>query len=197
MVNTTTEVDKYDALLERLKEGGLTEGEVSAVAEELRKQLPETDKYTLLYIVGRAGGPAYRGLVENHLQGPDDMLARLALWILCWYWQLTADYTTQLITFIRGVAWDGLEECRRAATSIAGEYLRTHTHPDLLHALVEIYENGNEEGSLRLNAYYAIADAMGRDWHGLPPVHDPLDLDFEADPSLIEEAKDRLLQEWG
>jgi len=197
MQTVAVAVDKYDDLMERLREHRVTEEEVRAVADELQKPLPETDRYTLLYIVGKAGGSHYKELVEEYLHGPDDMLARLALWVLCWYWQLTPHYTRQLITFIRGVPWDGLEECRRAATAIAGEYLLTHSDPDLLHVIIETLENTNEEGSLRLSAYYALADAMNRDWHKLPPVHDPLDLDFELDPTVIDEAKDRLLKEWG
>src|SRR5262245_4262398 len=85
--------DKYDDQLERVKRGALTTSEVESIASELQKPEPDTDRYTLLYLLGRAGGPAYKPLVEPYLEGPDDMLARLALWIVCGYWGQAAQYT--------------------------------------------------------------------------------------------------------
>jgi hypothetical protein len=188
-------VDKYDELLERVRDGTISEEEVAAAAAELEKPQPETDRYTLLFIVGRRGGPHYRTLVEPYLQGPDDMLARLALWVLCWYWNLTDRYTGQLLTFLRGVPWDGLEEIRRAAASITGEYLRTHARPELLNELIDIFEKRDENPSLRQYAYYALADALGRSTRQLPPIYEGEDLDALVDPLVVQGAKARLITE--
>src|SRR5687768_16366392 len=108
--------DKYDDLLVRVKEGDVQHYEILEVAAELLKSQPAADRYTLLYILGRGGGPGYKHLIEPYLAGPDDMLARLALWIVCWYWNLTPLYARYLLRFVRGVHWDGLEQCRLAAT---------------------------------------------------------------------------------
>jgi hypothetical protein len=188
-------VDKYDELLERVRDGTITQEQVAAAAAELAKSQPETDRYTLLYIVGRRGGPQYRGLVEPYLEGPDDMLARISLWILCWYWNLTDSYTSQMLAFLRGVPWDGLEEIRRAATAISGEYLRTHARPELLSELIYIFEKRDEDLTLRQYAYHALADALGRDSGRLPPIYEGDDLDSLVDPSIVEAAKTRLISE--
>lgn len=181
--------DKYDDLLERVKQGPLHTEEVENIAAEVQKPEPETDRYTLLYLLGRAGGPAYRSVVESYLDGPDDMLARLALWIICWYWGLTAQYTDHLMKFMQGVYWDGLEQCRLAATSIAGEYLMTSSNPGLLRELIRLFENRGESEPVRTQAYMSLAEALG---HGMPvlPVHNiDFDLDSAADPAVLEEAK--------
>lgn len=188
-------VDKYDLLLERVRDGSITDADVAAVAAELEKPQPETDRYTLLYIVGRRGGPQYRHLVEPYLEGPDDMLARLALWVLCWYWNLTPYYSSYLLTFLRGVPWDSMEEIRRAAASITGEYLRDNPRPELLSELIGIFDKRDEDPSLRLASYYAIADALGHDSRALPPIYDAEDLDALADYSVLQAARTRLINE--
>src|SRR5689334_13615513 len=112
--------DKYDDLLERVKVGPLSADDVTEIVTEIQKPQPEADPYTLLYLLGRAGDVSYRSIVEPYIEGPDDMLARLAMWVLCWYWGLTAEYTEQVVRFIRGVHWDQFGQCRLAAISIAG-----------------------------------------------------------------------------
>src|SRR5690348_10526992 len=92
-----TKPDKYDDLLERVKQGPLTTLELDALAEEFQKPQPDTDRYILLYLLGRGGNASYKLVVEPYLEGPDDMLARLALWVLCWYWGLTSEYVDHVI----------------------------------------------------------------------------------------------------
>ena len=189
--------DKYDDLLERVKEGDVQPYEILEVAAELLKPQPDVDRYTLLYILGRGGRPAYKHLIEPYLAGPDDMLARLALWIVCWYWNLAHLYAPQLLRFIRGVHWDGLEQCRLAATEIAGDYLAKAADPDLLAELIRIFENPDESETLRLHAYSSLVQAVGRKWHPLPAHEEAFDLDASIDIAVIEEAKDRLSIERG
>src|SRR5438128_1825608 len=149
--------DRYEELLERVKHGPLPRREVEAIAAELRKPWPDTDRYTLLYLLGRGGDASYRALVEPYLNGPDDMVARLALWVLCYYWGLAAECREQLLRFMRGVHWDHLEQCRLAAIAIAGDYLATASDPQLLRQLVTTCENKGEDQTIRAQAYSARA----------------------------------------
>src|SRR6476620_12304879 len=159
-----TAPDRYEELLEQVKHGPLQRDDVEAIAAELQKPWPDTDRYTLVYLLGRGGDASYKWLVEPYLEGSDDMLARLALWVLCYYWGLTSEYTEQLLRFMRGVRWDHQEQCRLAAIAITGDYLATASDPQLLRQLVTTCENKGEDQIIRAHAYLALATALGLDY---------------------------------
>ena len=186
--------DKYEELLEQVKHGPLPREELEAIAAELRKPWPDTDRYTLVYLLGRGGDASYKSLVEPYLEGPDDMLARLALWVLCWYWGLAAEYAEHLLRFMRGVHWDQLEQCRLAAIAIAGDYLATASDPQLLRQLITTCENKGEDQTIRAHAYLALSIAMGMDnaSHALPFHEEGFSLEAHLDPTVLLQAKFRL-----
>jgi hypothetical protein len=162
--------DKFADLFRRAKSDlMLPDNELSEVVEELHKDKPRTDRYTLLYTLGKGGNASYTAVVEPFLNSPGDpSLARIALWDLCLEWGLTDRYLPQLSDFVRGVAWDTEEDVRLSAIRIAGEYLRNRSNPPLLSQLITIFENPDEEQLVREVAYYALGRAMGRAHAELP-----------------------------
>lgn len=184
----------YDALLHRAKWEKLSQEEIDNVATELQQPEPEADRYILLFILGRAGALSYRWLVEQFLACEDDpMLSRKALEVLCDDWNDTARYLDQVLEFVLGVKWDEEEDVRPMAISIAGEYLRSHDEPRLLSELVRIFENEDEPQTMREGAYFALARAAGRDWKELPSAARHFDLSQDTDPSVLREARERLV----
>ena len=127
------------------------------------------------------------------------MVARLAMWVLCYYWGLTAEYTEQLLRFMRGVHWDHMEQCRLAAIAIIGDYLATASDPQLLGQLVTTCENRGEDQTIRAHAYAALATAVGLDHESqaLPFHEEGFNLDAHVDPGVLLEAKTRLANQGG
>ncbi len=186
---------RYDELLDRAKWGTVSRQEIDEVVRELLDPRRKADRYTLLHILGKGGSPAFRAIVEPFLDWKEDpMLARLALQILCNYWDLTDQYIERVRQFVRGVAWDVDEDVRLAAISVAGEYLRTGSAPEILSDLLRILENSDERAIIREAAYTALARAVGRDWAELPPATRHFDLTRGIDPKVIQEVKDRIAQ---
>jgi len=184
----------YNELLQRAKWGTLSQGELAQVAAALHEPDPQVDRYTLLHILGRAGDRSYRSLVERFLHDQDDpMIARLALQILCSFWGETGRYLEEVLQFIQWVPWDDEEYIRLVAISAAGEYLRVHTEPRVLRALIRIFENEEEDHLTRQGAYRALARAVRRDWDQLPAATRLLDLTTQSDPLILQLAKERLL----
>jgi hypothetical protein len=171
--------------------------EIAEIVAELHRSQPDIDRYTLLYLLGRGGDSSYRSAVEPYLEGPDDMLARLALWVLCWYWNLTAEYAKQVARFMHGVHWDESAQCRLAAIFIAGDYLAVASEPRLLKSLITLCENRGEDQTLRAHAYSALATAMGHEPQSLPFHEDDFNLDAYVDPRLLLEARARLARKGG
>ena len=185
-------MSNYHDLLEKAKWSKLTDAEVGAVARELQREKPDTDRYTLLHILGRAGATAHRGLVERYLDVPDDpMLARIALQTLIDYWDLADEYLAVTKRFVHGVAWDVDQDVRLVAISNAGEYLRTHEEPELLGEILRIFNDDREMRMSRETAYRALARATGRPWKELPSAASHFDLQHDIDPRVIAEATRR------
>lgn len=187
----------FTDILRRGKVIPLAPAELDLVAAELHKPNPEADPYSLLHILGRGEDASYKESVEPYLAGPDSMLAAKALLVLCADWGLAADYKKQLLAFMRGVAWDEDDDCWGSATLITGKYLSGHSDPELLRALIREFEANapGENGADKLRrwtAYIALADAMLKDRKTV--FFAPIDADIEPliDPSVLEEAKERL-----
>jgi hypothetical protein len=195
-----------DELLERSKWGTVTEEEMAGVAQRLDSAL-EGEQYTLLHILGRGGEQimqrggrlpsGYTRLVERFLPGPDETLARLALWILCRWWGLAEHYPSTLLQFIRGVAWDLSRECRWTAIALSGEYLTLHTHAELLQELLRTYRDTTTPPDVRQYAYFALAEAVGRERRTFPPLHEDIEVDPPPDPTILTEALARLATRGG
>lgn len=181
--------EKYQWLLKQAKYGQLSVQEIAEVAAELQKERPETLRYSLLHILGKAGDTSYRSLVEQFLECREDpMLSKMALRTLCDYWHFTDEYRDTLLRFVRGVSWDDEQHVRRVAIQIAGEYLIDHSDTEMLRELLSIYEDSQEDKSMRDWTYQALSRAMGRDFRQILITN-------KRDPAVLIEAKNRLAQE--
>ena len=111
-------------LLERAKDGVITEQELSDVANRLesgtRRPIPDR----LLHILGRAHAVGYRSMIEKYLEDRSEpLLTKLALQILCSYWNETERYIAYVRQFAAGVPQDHANDIRLVALSIGGEDL--------------------------------------------------------------------------
>jgi hypothetical protein len=181
----------YNLLLEQAKEGKIAGSDVDAVARMIESSDPNTDRYTLLHILGRSNALRHRVLVERHLDDDDSMLVRLSLQILCTYWDETDRYVEYVRAYASRNPRDPDNDARLAALAIAGEYLRAHEDRILPLTLVRTFEDPNEDRIVREAAYRAMARARGLDWHELPPSSRHFDLEANIRPEVVEEMRRR------
>lgn len=172
---------KGEDLLEKTREGELTQEEFNQIVEAARDGPYDENLYVLIHILGKVGfGEELREIVEKFLYYPDDpAVSEQALKALCEEWGLTSKYLEQIKNFIRGESWDVNENVRMLAISIAGEYIKETSDKELLMLLLDVFENLGTSNSLREFreysrdliqgcAYFAILIAMGKDWDELP-----------------------------
>ncbi len=189
----------YNELLEEEKSRKISQDELKHVAQQLNEN--SESKYTLIHILGRAKAIHYRNLIEPFLNYPDDpLVSKIALQCLCTYWDLTNEYIEELKMFINGVDWDDFDDVRLTAISISGEYLRSTSNVELLHTLVDVFENLENSTQIksaenpelvRSCVYYAIARAMGKNYDEIPntdKIINQMQIN-SLDLSLIEQAK--------
>lgn len=172
--------------LEKAKTGEISALEISKVGEELASSGENSDKYTLIHILGRAGAVDYEPDVAKHLHYQfDPLVARMALQVLCSYWNRANDYLSDIEKFLRGVEWDEDEDVRLAALSIAGELARDG---DLrfVPLLIQIFSDPCENEIVRQAAYFALARASGLDWCELPPASRRMNLQKEVDARVVD-----------
>jgi hypothetical protein len=145
--------------------------------------------YDALLVVGRSGAIQYRSIVEKYLTASNNpMLARLALMILCRYWNLAPEYKMHVLSFIQGVTWDNEGDVRILAISIAGTMLASQQDDHLIRLLIDIFRNrSNTEDQLsREVAYCSLAEAYGRKPYELPTASRHFDLERDIDPEVID-----------
>ena len=174
-------------LLDSAKAGDLSVRQIDEVGRLLQAGGGGEDPYTLLHILGRAKARKFRLLVEKYLVDiSDPMMTRLALQIVCMYWNETPEHLDALKRFVGGVEEDPENDVRMAAISCAGEYLRANGDALLLSQLYRAFRSENEPQTIREAAYLGMARAMGRDWQALPPASRHFDLDRDVDPDVLE-----------
>ncbi len=185
-----------DDLLDKAKWSKLSDTELAQVVQKINdyEHMSPENLYTLLHILGRAEAKQHRVLMEKFLYYPDDpMISRIALKSLCDYWGLTKNYLDVLKCFIVGVKWDEDQIVRLIAISIAGTYMHESEDPAFLKLLLEIFDNENEENSIRSTVYDAIARGMGIKAKDLPSVRDLQTMSPEfIDQEIIERARQKL-----
>jgi hypothetical protein len=163
----------YQTLLSAAKTRQLQSHELDQVVSELADPSSNTDRYTLLHIVGLSQHLEYEQLVSSYLESASDpMLARIALQVLCDFWNLKEKYRDRIIEFIRGVSWDYEDDVRQIAMASAGEYLRDHNDQELLASLIATAKDENTRNVIRDDAIRALARALQYDWGDIPPATD-------------------------
>ena len=194
--------------------------ELDWVASELQKYPSELSCIQMLMILARQEAKQYRSLVERFLeyQGEWFCVAE-ALGTLCRWWKDTHLYVDYLLRYMGAIEGENyslvdVSYVRIVAIHLAGEYLRNNQEPRLLSRLIELYENSDlpelrfikdpnaraweiqfERGSVKGDAYLALADAMGQDYRTLPHIENEEDLVNKADPQIVIRAKERLKEE--
>jgi hypothetical protein len=183
------------ALLKATSERRLNDAEVDSVARELASGQAD-DPYSSLLLIGRASAIRHRELVETFLdRHGDPMLVRLALQILCKFWEFTPDYVDRVVGCMQRSDWDEEDDARQMAFSIAGEYLRAARNAKMLAELLRVV-NDNAEGSvLRGDAYLALARAMGKEWTELPKPSRLPPIEQLVDRNVINAAEQRMDRE--
>lgn len=177
----------FKDLLNKAKWSEITQKEIELVILALQQKQSDVDTYTLLHIVGRSSFTKYENLVVSFLDAKDDpMLARLALQILCSFWNKTDIYLDYVKIFLAGVDWDDEDDVRSVAISITGNYLQKHNDVKLLEMLVDIFTDNNIDQLLRQSAYLALGQAYGKKWDELPPGSKYFDLEKDTDPAVLE-----------
>jgi hypothetical protein len=174
--------------------------EAAKVARLLEAE--KCDPYGALFALGRSWAIEHRPLVERYLDGSKGvMLARLALFVLCENWNLSADYRGVITEFVAGVPWDDENDVRILAIDIAGSLLKTEPDLRLLRLVVEMYNDRSEPPPqlMRAAAYLALAKAAGRTYNEMPSDGLDFEVDEQQDPvvrAYIENAQ-RLLDASG
>ena len=185
--------DEHENLRERAKNNFITSRELSELAHVLEEPVDETDKFEIIWALGKVRAVKYAHLIEQFLEGPDPELAGLALRVLCTDWGMTSRYTDVVLQLMRGVDWDIDETCQRPAISIAGAYLKDTFHLEFLRELIRIFED--ETDDVRTYAYYALCEATGYELNRLPFTYNDFDPSTMIDPIVIQTAKERLINE--
>jgi hypothetical protein len=178
---------KMKELIAKATEGTLLPAELEHVVQELRNN--PSDPYRALLIVGRAGAVQYRDIVESYLDSSHDpMLARLALLIICDYWNLTSQYKDVLERFVRGAEWDVDNDVRLVAISACGRLLAVQSDDRLLKLLLRIFRDCSESKPqiLRETAYKALAVASGKSDSELPPASRHFDLERDLNQDVLD-----------
>jgi hypothetical protein len=182
-----------DDLLWRSESGEISPSEVAEVAATLAASEASEDAYTLLLILGKSGAVQHRSVVERWLPCLEDpMMARLALQVLCNYWDETPRYLPWVLKGLRRLSWDTEDVVRLAAISIAGEYLRNGQDQELLRLLMDTFESLGERLTVREAAYSALCRAAGRSWRDIPSAARHMDFERDVDPSVLSSARRRL-----
>jgi hypothetical protein len=151
-----------DDLVRRSKEGTVTSKEIDRVVKILSADEGGDGTYRLLYVIGRSVALSHEKLVASFLEyRKEPFVARLALQILCSFWDLTDRYVDQVERFLKGVEWDDEGDVRQIAITSAGEFLRDRRHCELLKTLLVLGSPENENALERRIAVEAIARALG------------------------------------
>lgn len=185
-----SEVLSHGANLERsLLDAGTTTDDVHAIGLELRaladriKSTPDLVEGSRLLSrirdVGSIDPEAFRSILDPFLQ--TSTYGCRTLYILCVDWGLTEHYTKELLDFIkRGEQKSELLSCLVEPVMIATDYLYDHSDPDLLGAIIALYESGDSTKYERGTAKNALWHLFGQSTNG---------------SVLLRRAKARLAQE--
>jgi hypothetical protein len=168
------------------EDSGLSTEEIAALVFRLQQSHNWREQSRIMDIMAyacRRSPEAWTFALDPFLKGPDPFLAHNALWVLCWEWGLTSEYTEQLRQFIRVVPWDAtyFSGVRGLALHIAAQYLSVNHSLHLLKEIVDLCEDTEADPLASSRAWNAFSEALGH-----PDV---------PEARLIELAKKRLKQE--
>jgi hypothetical protein len=179
-------------LLKRAYWGTVTQAELSEVVRLITEDSSK-DLNALIQILGRAGSPKYRKIVEPFLLNVGNpQLSALALKVLCWSWGLAREYRETLLDFLKGVDWDDEDYVRLAAISAAGEYLRKTSDNELLQVIYDTFSDQRERPLIRASAYCALCRSEKLEWKEILPAPRIIDSSKEIDMEVLERVEQKL-----
>jgi hypothetical protein len=179
-------------LFNRAYWGKVTDAELSEVARMITSGQNE-ELLTLMRILGRAGSPRYRKIVEPYLHDVGNpQLSALAVQVLCWSWDLAGEYRSELVCFLDGVDWDTEGYVRLQTISTVGEYLRKNSDIELLQMIYSIFSNEMERSLIRSSAYCALCRSEKIEWKDIPPASRVIDFATEINHEILERVERKL-----
>jgi hypothetical protein len=196
-------MDFDDDLLARSLTGKVTAAELARVKRQLACDTGSANRYALLVVVGRSFDTSARDLVERFLVCPSEpALSRIALQILCLWWDGTGRYLGYVTEYVAGVPWDLRDgaSVRAMALTVAGAYLRDHRCPDLLRQLLALAraprdEIGAWDKVLWDATLRALGDALDYPCESLPVPARGFDPDEPIARRILTRAAARLRRE--
>jgi hypothetical protein len=179
-------------LFRRAYWGKITEAELSEVVRMITSG-EDGDLHTLMRILGKAGSPRYRKIMEPYLRDVgDSQLSALAVQVLCWSWGLAGEYRSELVSFLDGVGWDTDGYVRLQAISTVGEYLRETADIELLQMIYSIFSNEGERPLVRSAAYFALCRSEKTEWKDIPPASRLVDFATEINREILKRVERKL-----
>ncbi len=153
-------MDSISALTEKATWNHLTQKEIDYVTERFYASKPgqDEDLGAYIYILGRIGAVQHKSLIEKYLYCPEDPdVAATALRVLCLYWNYTEEYLDQIVSFIKGVTWDDVDDVRLMSFSVLGKFLKKKKNPQLIHLLTDFVDDPTKIEGYVSNRNYAEA----------------------------------------
>jgi hypothetical protein len=132
----------------------------------------------LIRILGYAGGPQHRQVLEPFLEGPSAFLATEALWVLCEYWDLTAEYLDTIESYLLGTDWASNSSLGMDAMYHAKAYLHRNRDHKLLRTLYMLSQDEWADENVRWGAFQLLSELIGRNYSAADSSQ--LRLDVEA-----------------
>jgi hypothetical protein len=180
-------------LLKRATLGELTNAELLEVVRMVTSNEDLDSLYTLVQILGKAGSPKYRKIVEPYLNNVGDpQLSALAVQVLCWHWGLAGEYRDKLLRFLKGVEWDVDGYVRLQTISSVGEHLRVNSDVELLQMIFRIFSEDSERPLIRSAAYFSLCRSDGKEWRDIPPASRVVDFLTEIDQEVLKRVARKL-----
>jgi len=188
----TARSQNLSELLKRAQWGKITDAELSEVVRMIASER-NGDLYTLIQILGRAGSPKYRTIVEPYLHDVgNSQISALALKVLCRWWGLTREYKGELVRFLNGVDWDVDGYVRLQAIGLVGEYLQENSDKELLQIIYNIFSNNGERLLIRSAAYFALCRSEKIVSRDLRPSSLLVDFSKEINREVLERVERKL-----
>ncbi len=182
-----------DDYLAKATNGKLSPKEIKDLSEAIQNETG--DVYTLLLALGRAEAFQHQAVVEKFLVYPDNpMMARLALQILCKYWDRGQNYLEHIKGAADGFTWDDEDDVRLMAISCLGYVFTQNKKVDLLRSLYEMWKDEAADRMVRESSYLAMGEALGYSPSQLPPASRHFDVNKDIDHELIRKVEKLLTQ---
>ncbi|HET9240598.1 MAG TPA: hypothetical protein VFO10_25260 [Oligoflexus sp.] len=177
-----------DDYLTKATNGKLSPKEMKDLVNAIRSE--EGDTYTLLLALGRAWGVQNKDLVEKYLVCPENpMLSRLAIQILCKYWDLGQNFLAHIQEAANGFEWDDEDDVRLMAISCLGYIYTQNKQTELLRQLYDIWNDEAQDKMARESSYLAMGLAIGYGYDQLPPASRHFDVRKDIDPEVIRKVE--------